>query len=355
MIGAVDAWRTTTGNGAKIMVLDTGHDQGHDDLPSVPTANCDLGFGGCADGDGHGTHVLGDFVARNNLDGSVGVAPGVAGSDTYVWRVSTGGSWDEDSVFVALDSAMAWDVDVVNMSFSSFDYNPAFALKISSVFGDDIVLVASAGNDTTATVKYPAGYSGVLGVSGVRTDMSFATTSPCGGNSNYGSHVDLAAPSNQYEDEDDGWCGTSFSSPHVAGVAALIRAESPAMANYTVYDRLSETAEDLGSGGWDAYFGDGLVDASAALGPYADIEGPTSVKPNQECTWMAERSGGLSPFSYTWYLDGDSVASGIYYDGEVGTSSFELWVTIRDTHGFNDSKVLQISVSQGGEDCEAKD
>ena len=58
--------------------------------------------------------------------------------------------------------------------------------------------------------------------------------------------------------------GTSFASPYVAGVAALVRAVAPHLSAAEVVDILAETAQDVGDGGRDPQFGWGLVDAEAA-------------------------------------------------------------------------------------------
>jgi len=63
--------------------------------------------------------------------------------------------------------------------------------------------------------------------------------------------------------------GTSMACPHVAGVAALIfAADDYNIAPVEVSDILFDSAEDLGTPGWDDTFGYGLVDADAALSLY---------------------------------------------------------------------------------------
>jgi subtilisin family serine protease len=59
--------------------------------------------------------------------------------------------------------------------------------------------------------------------------------------------------------------GTSFSSPQVAGVAALVRAANPNLASLEVRLLLQNTAFHLGSDGKNKYYGWGLVDALAAV------------------------------------------------------------------------------------------
>jgi hypothetical protein len=59
--------------------------------------------------------------------------------------------------------------------------------------------------------------------------------------------------------------GTSMASPHVAGVAALVRQLNPALSPAAVADILRGSASDLGTPGIDAASGTGRVDALRAL------------------------------------------------------------------------------------------
>ncbi len=61
------------------------------------------------------------------------------------------------------------------------------------------------------------------------------------------------------------WSGTSFATPHVAGVAALIWSKYPDKTNLEVRKALKATARDLGEAGKDPFYGHGLVRAKAAL------------------------------------------------------------------------------------------
>jgi serine protease len=74
-----------------------------------------------------------------------------------------------------------------------------------------------------------------------------------------GATVEVA--SNDYLD----WSGTSFSAPHVAGVAALLLSVDPTLTPGEVRRAMDSTATDLGTSGYDQHYGFGLVDACRAV------------------------------------------------------------------------------------------
>lgn len=61
------------------------------------------------------------------------------------------------------------------------------------------------------------------------------------------------------------WSGTSFSAPHVAGVAALLLSVDPSLTPAEVRHAMDATATDLGTAGYDQHYGYGLVNACAAV------------------------------------------------------------------------------------------
>jgi hypothetical protein len=62
--------------------------------------------------------------------------------------------------------------------------------------------------------------------------------------------------------------GTSAAAPHAAAIAALIKQANPSFTPQQIYQRMQDTAIDLGAPGWDNVTGAGLVNAyDAVFGP----------------------------------------------------------------------------------------
>ena len=130
------------------------------------------------------------------------------------------------------------------------------------------LVVASAGNDATSTLTYPASYDYVLSVAGSDEDDSKASFS------NYGTSVDITAPgknirttffNNTFTTID----GTSFSSPIVAGAAALVWANRPEYTPIQLEQQLRVTADpaiyDVVDALYDKKLGKGRLDIENAL------------------------------------------------------------------------------------------
>ena len=117
---------------------------------------------------------------------------------------------------------MANGATVMNMSFDFSSYSPELATAIKYANSKGVVTVASAGNDGQRTVVYPGGLPGVIDVASTSNDDIQSNFT------NYGAPpVWLAAPGEgvvttyPWGTYAAGW-GTSFSTPLVAGTAAVM-------------------------------------------------------------------------------------------------------------------------------------
>ncbi|WP_405604991.1 S8 family serine peptidase [Streptomyces sp. NBC_01410] len=290
-IGADKAAKINPGSGkVTVAVIDTGVDDTHPDLAAnfskSQSANCVGGVADTSEGawrpytndDYHGTHVAGEIAAARNGIGVAGVAPGVKVASIKVSDPTTSLFFPE-SVVCAFVFAADHGVEITNNSYyiDPWLYNCmddpdqkaiVDAVNRASLYAQSkgTLHVASAGNsnddldsdaivddsspdDTTPVPRtidphkcfdIPTQLPGVVTVSatGVQNLKSYY--------SSYGHGVvDVAAPGgDKYQIPDtpskngrilatmpnNGYAflqGTSMASPHVAGVAALLKSTHP--------------------------------------------------------------------------------------------------------------------------------
>jgi subtilisin len=260
------------GAGARVAVLDTGIDCGHEDLAAgcVYAANFASFFGGQPfDGHGHGTHVAGIIAARANGAGVIGVAPEAT---VYAVKVlDDGGSGAWSWIAAGIDWAVTNNMDVINMSLSGTSGSIALADAVAAAQAAGVLVVSAAGNSGCCNaVGYPAKYAGSMAIGAVDVNDVVA------GFSSTGPEVDITAPGVAVRATvPTGSCtlcdpsgyrllnGTSMATPHVAGVAALLMSRGFTAAQ--AWNAMTTTARDLGAAGYDTFYGYGRVDALAAV------------------------------------------------------------------------------------------
>jgi subtilisin family serine protease len=170
---------------------------------------------------------------------------------------SSDGTGYLSNIVAALYYAAQHKANVVNMSFDLSTPSPALSQAVSYANKASVVLVAAAGNENTDARVYPAAMNGyVVGVAST-TDWDARSSF-----SNYGSaDVWLAAPGEYVISTYPGGTyaaasGTSFSSPLVAGTAALlIEAKQPLNQSQaaSALGHARRLTPDLNMGRLDAY------------------------------------------------------------------------------------------------------
>lgn len=190
-VKAPEAWATAhSGNGARVLVLDTGIDHDH---PAVK-ANFEQGKDFVhdnitpypyADKVGHGTHVAGTIGASVGAYGFVGVAPE---AKILAGRVCSDQGCSNISIAEGINWGIEQKVDVINMSLGGAMSTSSEKQAIIAAEKAGVIIVAAAGNDGTPKVGYPAALPNVIAVGAVDSSLKRAQFSQ------YGPELFIVAP-----------------------------------------------------------------------------------------------------------------------------------------------------------------
>lgn len=289
-VKATLAWGyQNTATGFIIAVVDTGADLAQPDLLDNLTHNTDEIPNNGVDDDhnsyiddydgwdfvsgdktpqddhGHGTAVSGVIAARGN--NGVGVCGLIWQARILPVKVlnseGSGTSWD---IMNGINYAAELGAKVINLSLGG-PFGSSFEQEVmDNAWSHGALIVAAMGNNGDNTVFYPAAYNHVFAV-GATTSSDQRWSGSC-----YGNHIAVSAPGQDIHTTGLGggyvyYTGTSLATPFVSALAALVLAANPTFSPDQIGQRIKETAQDLGSIGWDQYFGYGRIDARQAVHP----------------------------------------------------------------------------------------
>jgi len=256
-----------SGERVVIAIVDSGVDLDHPDLADILITGYDFANNDSTpeDDTGHGTRVTGILAALgNNQIGVAGVAwnINIAVMPLKFMKKNNGkttGSLSDavDAIYYAVDHG----ADIINASwgFDSYSYSLGEAIKYAKKQG--VLFIASAGNssqDNDVKSHYPSNYQydNVIAVAAMNRYGDLASFS------NYGnSSVDIAAPGEGLKTTNIGggyssWVsGTSYATPFVSAIAAMVISQSPELTYVSVRNVLLNSAvvdenyNDLNSGG----------------------------------------------------------------------------------------------------------
>jgi hypothetical protein len=259
------AWTRSKGSGVIIGVYDSnGVRTGHPDLSgNYVSTPCD-GDGDAVSGE-HGTQVVG--VCAAVTDNATGVAG--AGWNARFMAVKAGGGTTSAAATECMVDEGA-DLIVTSSPAKQDDEPSALGDAVDYAFEAGVPVIASAGNDNhpTESIPYdqwPAKNSRALAVGNTEADDTRRTTS------NYGPWLDVMAPgvSIQTTSGASGYAaptGTSFSTPLVGGVAALMLARNRTIGPRQLYELLRQTTIlPAGTDTSDNRYGNGRIEANKAM------------------------------------------------------------------------------------------
>ena len=262
-INAPKAWNITTGNSLLVAVLDTGVDSKHPDLVGKVTAGSGSEYADLNDEISHGTGIAGIIAANtNNSEGIAGVA-----WNTKILSIKITDEYGQSrvsDVIAALEEVYESGAKIVQISLSTNQYSEALKNAVEKAYERGILIVSTAGNTGINEVRYPAGFSQVIGTGSVTKEREIEDYST------RGEHVSLVAPgtdiyTTSLNSDYENLSGTSFSAPQVAGAAALVWSINPNLTNEEVKNILLSSADDLGDTGKDDKFGFGILNTEKAL------------------------------------------------------------------------------------------
>jgi thermitase len=285
-MGVPEAWKTTKGKGVTIAIVDSGVDRFHLDLAKNMVAgyNAFDGSGNAAEScpyDApikahycHGTAVAGTAAAvANNNRGVAGVAP-----EAKIMPIRIANHDGSFAGEINFNQALMWAADhgakVINLSVGlglagvPVPFPDVWLPGIAYATAKGALIVVAAGNAATPICEQP-GYNPLVLCVGA-SDQADSIT----GFSNYGVRIDVVAPGAAIWTTTVGSTadtagyyspvyGTSFASPTVAGVAALLM--SMGANNFEAANIIRATSKDLGLPGYDITYGFGRVSAAAAV------------------------------------------------------------------------------------------
>ena len=337
-IQAPAAWDEATGGSDVIIaIIDTGVDLNHPDLNDkiVPGWDFVNNDSLAQDDHGHGTHVAGIAAAEtNNQQGVAGVSWGARIMPIKVLNREGNGFYSDVAQGVLY--ACNHGAKIINLSLGGSEPSNTLEDALAQAYAQGCLIAAAAGNDGQSSVDCPARYPAAIAVAATdRYDQRAYF-------SDYGPEIELAAPgvdifstlwtrsSHTY-----GWKqGTSMSTPHVAGLAAIVWSVCPGMSNTDLRSVMENTAKDLGAPGWDQYYGYGRIDAEKAV----EAAGPPPILSvsTEQMVFLADATWGPLPQTL---LVGNAAPCGTL---EWSASGDEAWLDADPGEG-------QASLSQPGE------
>jgi subtilisin family serine protease len=320
-------WDISTGAASVVVcVLDQGCDLTHPDLQfATPGINLGTMMPDGSPTGNHGTACAGIVAAT--YDNALGVA-GVAGNSRIMPVAFQ--NWTDAEVAAGINWATANGARIISMSFGNNGWSHAIIdPAIQNAFNNDVVMCVATHN-YNGPITYPATNPMVIAVGASdQIDNRKTPVSPDGEGwgSDFGAEISVVAPgvfvpttdrqgTNGYNNNNGGaitWVGvnhahsgdaagdyfywfdgTSAATPHVAGLAALIRSQYPTLTNAQVRSIIERTAEKVGvvayadtpgypNGTWNQEMGYGRINVLRALDladvMIKDAPGDTGVEP----------------------------------------------------------------------------
>ncbi|MFD9630753.1 type VII secretion-associated serine protease mycosin [Streptomyces violascens] len=246
---AEEMWRTSTGKGITVAVIDTGVDPSNPDLLGQVLPGKDFAENQPGDAhvdyQGHGTSMAGLIAGTGDAGGgkgALGLAPSAKilpirmPNSTAVANQAEGNKQFNIIAPQAIRYAADQNAKVINISMAVSESSPQLTAAVKYALDKGSLVFASVGNygNVDNEIEYPGATPGVVGVAAVGRDLRKTAESE------YGPQVDLAAPGDDMVHackSETGLCrthGTSDATALASASAALIWSKHPEWTNNQV-------------------------------------------------------------------------------------------------------------------------
>ena len=200
------------------------------------------------DNGSHGTHVAGT-IAEGTPD-NVKILPIKAETpDDEVF-------YDSDIILAINYIVQDKKADIINMSFGGYykEKNQAIEQALLAANNEDIICVAAAGNDNkSADNHYPSAFESTISIASFDQKMNKSSFS------NYGNTITFSAPGTNIKSVNGIKSGTSMATPHAVCAVSILKSYNKNYNMNEVVEILKKYSIDLGSVGWDKYYGYGAI------------------------------------------------------------------------------------------------
>ncbi|MCX5343246.1 type VII secretion-associated serine protease mycosin [Streptomyces atratus] len=339
---ADEMWKTSTGKGVIVAVLDSGVDPANPDLVGQVLKGRDLEPDAAGDEhtdyDGHGTSMAGLIAGTgrsNGGNGAFGLAPGAKILPVRMPESGIGATQAEgDAEFnrvapVAIRYAVERGAKVINISLGAQAGSQALTDAVKYALDNGSLIFAAAGNSGKGSnmVEYPAGTPGVIGVGAIGHDLKKTDESQ------YGPQVDFTAPGIDMVHPCTGGTqlcktsGTSDATAIASASAALIWSKHPDWTNNQVLRvMLNTTGAPTDGSKRNDYVGYGGVRPRIALKNPGD-PGPADVYPLPDLAAAESPSPAAKPSKATGSSEAtDKPAAAPRASDDQSDNNSALWI-----------------------------
>lgn len=166
-----------------------------------------------------------------------------------------------DNLQKGIEKAIDIQSDIINISVGTYIDDPGLRESINNAINEGIIIICSAGDDSTEQYLYPASYKNVISVSGVDANKRFLVYN------NRNDRITVCAPAENIELSytSEKISGSSVAAALVTNMAIILKYEYNEIEQNNFLRILEKTSVDIGQKGKDKYYGFGFINMSNAI------------------------------------------------------------------------------------------